>query len=153
MDNPARYVASFNKQSKEAKYLAAFAYAALEGSTFWHEKLRAKNILHFGDKVRGLCIFMIIIANRYPNTSVGMHGPWKIRSIHKSSTLEEQCPRRGIPQCVSASLRYRTADGSCNNPRHLWWGAAMSTMSRYKFNTTVTLFFSFSFTFYFIAYL
>lgn len=47
-----------------------------------------------------------------------------------NSSLRQQCPKRGIPHCTPASLRYRTADGSCNNVQNPWWGSAMSTMQR-----------------------
>lgn len=37
-NNPARYVAAFNDQSKEAKDLAKFGYAALQGTTMFLKK-------------------------------------------------------------------------------------------------------------------
>ena len=102
-NNPARYVAAFNQQTDEAKQLARFGYAALEGA----KKFRSK----FPDLLR-----------QAPQP----------QSADKTS-LRQQCPNRGTPQCPPASLRYRTADGSCNNLKELWWGSAMSTMQRLVF--------------------
>ncbi|XP_014215502.1 peroxidase-like [Copidosoma floridanum] len=100
-DNPARFVAAFNDQSEEARQLARFGYAALEAST----KFRSK----FPDLLRQASFDRA--ANRSP--------------------LRQQCPKKGIPQCPPASLRYRTTDGSCNNLKELWWGSAMSPMQRF----------------------
>ncbi|XP_033215658.1 uncharacterized protein LOC117172036 [Belonocnema kinseyi] len=100
-NNPARYVANFNDQSDEARHLAKFGYAALEGTK--------------------------LFISKYPEISREN----SIVQFTTRSALHRQCPRRGIPQCPPASLRYRTADGSCNNPQKLWWGSAMSTMQRF----------------------
>ncbi|EZA49565.1 uncharacterized protein LOC105284479 isoform X2 [Ooceraea biroi] len=100
-DNPARYVAAFNDQSEEARYLARFGYAALQGTAMFLKK--------------------------FPNTPLEL--PLS-RNIERTS-LRQQCPQRNPPQCPPASLRYRTSDGSCNNLQNLWWGSAMSTMQRF----------------------
>ncbi|EFN87248.1 Peroxidasin-like protein [Harpegnathos saltator] len=100
-DEPARYVAAFNDQSEEARNLARFGYATLQGTAMYMKK--------------------------FPGAPLEL--PLS-RSTRRTS-LEQQCPRRGTPQCPPASLRYRTSDGSCNNLRDLWWGSAMSTMQRF----------------------
>ncbi|XP_015595581.1 uncharacterized protein LOC107267903 isoform X1 [Cephus cinctus] len=99
-DNPARYVAAFNDQTPEAKELAKYGYAALVGV----KKFISKN----------------------PNISRGID----MLRANRRFSLQRQCPQRGTPECPPASLRYRTADGSCNNLQNLWWGSAMSTMQR-----------------------
>ncbi|XP_032664992.1 uncharacterized protein LOC116841308 isoform X2 [Odontomachus brunneus] len=100
-DEPARYVAAFNDQSEEARNLARFGYATLQGTAMYLKK--------------------------FPGAPLEL--PLS-RSTRRTS-LEQQCPRRGTPQCPPASLRYRTSDGSCNNLQDLWWGSAMSTMQRF----------------------
>ncbi|KAL0130187.1 hypothetical protein PUN28_002048 [Cardiocondyla obscurior] len=102
-DNPAKYVAAFNDQSDEARHLARFGYAALQGTTMFLKK--------------------------FPNTPLEL--PLFRSKLTQRTLLEEQCPRRDSPQCPRASLRYRTSDGSCNNLQHLWWGSAMSAMRRF----------------------
>ncbi|XP_046610472.1 uncharacterized protein LOC124300423 isoform X1 [Neodiprion virginianus] len=99
-DNPARYVAAFNDQSEEARQLARFGFAALES---------AKSFV-----------------SKHPKIS---RTETLIKTTRRTA-LHRQCPRRGIPPCPPASLRYRTSDGSCNNPNELWWGSAMSAMQR-----------------------
>ncbi|XP_047356143.1 uncharacterized protein LOC124951581 isoform X4 [Vespa velutina] len=100
-DNPAKYVAAFNDQTEEARMLAKFGYAVLEGATMFVKK--------FPDMSR-----------EFP---LSRNGP--------TTRLQRQCPRRGTPRCPPASLRYRTSDGSCNNLKNPWWGSAMSTMQRF----------------------
>ncbi|XP_066595076.1 uncharacterized protein [Prorops nasuta] len=100
-DNPARYVAAFNGQTEEARNLARYGYAILQGTTMFAKK--------FPDITRNLSLFR--------NSAM--------------STLQRQCPSRGKPRCPPASLKYRTSDGSCNNLEHLWWGSAMSSMQRF----------------------
>ncbi|KAI4487501.1 hypothetical protein M0804_005650 [Polistes exclamans] len=100
-DNPAKYVATFNDQTEEARMLAKFGYAVLEGATMFVKK--------FPDLSREL-----------PLARKG-----------QTTRFQRQCPRRGTPQCPAASLRYRTSDGSCNNLKNPWWGSAMSTMQRF----------------------
>ncbi|XP_071637143.1 uncharacterized protein [Temnothorax longispinosus] len=102
-DNPARYVAAFNDQSEEARDLARFGYAALQGTTMFLKK--------------------------FPNTSLEL--PLSRSRPTQRTSLEQQCPRRDPPRCPRASLRYRTSDGSCNNLQNLWWGSAMSAMRRF----------------------
>ena len=68
-----------------------------------------------------------LLCHRYPNLM--RHS--QIVGKNKDSALRLQCPKKGIPQCTPASLRYRTSDGSCNNLKELWWGSAMSIMQRY----------------------
>ncbi|XP_011503270.1 PREDICTED: uncharacterized protein LOC105366506 [Ceratosolen solmsi marchali] len=99
--NPARYVAAFNDQSAEAKHLAKYGFAALEAA----KKIRSK----------------------FPDISRQS----SISQTNGQSILGQQCPKKGIPQCPPASLKYRTSDGSCNNLKELWWGSAMSTMQRF----------------------
>ncbi|XP_043280345.1 peroxidase-like isoform X2 [Venturia canescens] len=101
LDHPAQFVATFNRQSKEAKRLATFAHAALAGSTALQKQLANGSTVSIS------------------------------RQNTERNVLAEQCPRRGVPQCPPASLRFRTVDGSCNNLRELWWGSAMSTMVRF----------------------
>ncbi|KAJ8664263.1 hypothetical protein QAD02_005925 [Eretmocerus hayati] len=100
-DNPARYVAAFNHLSDEAKQLTRFGFAALEAT----RRFRTKH------------------PNFVRQASLNIH--------NAKVFLREECPRRGVPQCPGASMRYRTADGTCNNRRKLWWGSAMSTMQRF----------------------
>ncbi|XP_020294336.1 uncharacterized protein LOC109859976 isoform X2 [Pseudomyrmex gracilis] len=103
-DNPARYVAAFNEQSEEAKALARFGYATLQGTAMF--------------------------LNKFPNAPLELPLS-RNKFVRRTTSLEQQCPRRDPPQCPPASLRYRTSDGSCNNLQHLWWGSAMSTMQRF----------------------
>nr|XP_012152649.1 PREDICTED: uncharacterized protein LOC100875470 [Megachile rotundata] len=100
-DNPARHVAIFNDQTKEARALAKYGFAVLQGTTRFKRK--------------------------FPNTPTDS----LLFRRSQSNPLQRHCPNRGIPICPAASLRYRTSDGSCNNLRHLWWGSAMSTMQRF----------------------
>ncbi|KAG6794565.1 hypothetical protein HZU73_10130 [Apis mellifera caucasica] len=101
-DNPARHVAIFNDQTEEARMLAKYGYAVLQGATLFKRK--------------------------FPNTPTDTLLSLR-RS--QSDPLRRSCPNRGVPDCPAASLRYRTSDGSCNNLKHLWWGSAMSTMERF----------------------
>ncbi|XP_018314988.1 uncharacterized protein [Mycetomoellerius zeteki] len=100
-DNPARYVAAFNDQSEEARDLARFGYAALQGTSMFLKK--------------------------FPNTPLELIR----NKLTKRTLLEQQCPQRDPPRCPRASLRYRTSDGSCNNLQNLWWGSAMSAIQRF----------------------
>ncbi|XP_023289006.1 uncharacterized protein LOC105701425 isoform X2 [Orussus abietinus] len=100
-NDPATYVAAFNDQTDEARHLAKFGFAALEGSRLFF--------------------------NKYPEFSREV----PLTKSTPRSTLHRQCPRRGVPQCTAASIKYRTTDGSCNNREHLWWGSAMSSMQRF----------------------
>ncbi|KAJ8942727.1 hypothetical protein NQ318_007894 [Aromia moschata] len=45
--------------------------------------------------------------------------------------LQDNCPLKGVPRCHPASRRYRTADGTCNNPKEPWKGSAMLPMQRF----------------------
>ncbi|XP_068983700.1 uncharacterized protein [Bombus flavifrons] len=99
-DNPARHVAVFNEQTEEARFLAKYGYAVLQGTTLFRRK--------------------------FPNTPTDS----LLSRRSQSNPLQRGCPNRGVPNCPAASLRYRTSDGSCNNLHHLWWGSAMSTMQR-----------------------
>ncbi|XP_043785749.1 uncharacterized protein LOC122711243 [Apis laboriosa] len=101
-DNPARHVAFFNDQTEEARMLAKYGYAVLQGATLFKRK--------------------------FPNTPTDTLLSLR-RS--QSDPLRRSCPNRGVPDCPAASLRYRTSDGSCNNLKHLWWGSAMSAMERF----------------------
>ncbi|XP_071870045.1 uncharacterized protein [Bombus fervidus] len=100
-DNPARHVAVFNEQTEEARFLAKYGYAVLQGTTLFRRK--------------------------FPNTPADL----LLSRRSQSNPLQRGCPNRGVPNCPAASLRYRTSDGSCNNLQHLWWGSAMSTMQRF----------------------
>ncbi|XP_043251022.1 uncharacterized protein LOC122396559 [Colletes gigas] len=100
-DNPARYVAAFNDQTEEARTLAQYGFAVLQGATMFKKK--------------------------FP----GAAGELLLSRRSKNNPLQRQCPNRGVPDCPPASLRYRTSDGSCNNLRNLWWGSAMSAMQRF----------------------
>ncbi|XP_072760905.1 uncharacterized protein [Anoplolepis gracilipes] len=102
-DNPARYVAAFNDQSKEARELAKFGYAVLQSTAMFLKK--------------------------FPNAPLEL--PLSRTKFTQRTLLEQQCPQRDPPQCPAASLRYRTSDGSCNNLQNLWWGSAMSAMQRF----------------------
>ncbi|KAK1124271.1 hypothetical protein K0M31_006643 [Melipona bicolor] len=99
-DNPARHLAVFNDQTEEARTLAKYGYAVLQGTTMFRRK--------------------------FPNTPADS----LLSRRSQSNPLRRNCPNRGVPNCPAASLRYRTSDGSCNNLQHLWWGSAMSTMQR-----------------------
>ncbi|KZC13739.1 Chorion peroxidase, partial [Dufourea novaeangliae] len=100
-DNPAKYLATFNDQTEEARRLAKYGFAVLQGTTMFKKK--------FPDATTDL-----LLARR-----------------SQSNPLQRHCPNRGVPHCPRASLRYRTSDGSCNNLRNLWWGSAMSPMQRF----------------------
>ncbi|XP_054007680.1 uncharacterized protein LOC128891843 [Hylaeus anthracinus] len=100
-DNPAKYVAAFNDQTEEARTLAQYGFAVLQGATMFKKK--------FPDVTTDL-----LLSRR-----------------SQSNPLERHCPNRGVPNCPTASLRYRTSDGSCNNLQNLWWGSAMSPMQRF----------------------
>ncbi|KAK0173176.1 hypothetical protein PV328_006414 [Microctonus aethiopoides] len=108
-DHPARYVAAFNRQTDEAKYISKVAYAALEGSRKLIEK--------FGNGSNRISL------RDFERDTTG----WS----HRRVGLRERCPRKNLPHCPPASLKYRTADGTCNNLEHPWWGSAMSTMQRF----------------------
>ncbi|XP_011300776.1 chorion peroxidase isoform X2 [Fopius arisanus] len=108
-EHPARYVAAFNRQSEEAKRLARVAYAALKGSGKLAEKYA-----NLTDPVTSQLV------REFAST-------WSSRG----AGFPERCPRSDQPTCPPASQKYRTADGSCNNLEHLWWGSAMSTMQRF----------------------
>ncbi|KAF3424880.1 hypothetical protein E2986_02079, partial [Frieseomelitta varia] len=99
-DNPARHLAVFNDQTEEARTLAKYGYAVLQGATMFRRK--------------------------FPNTPADS----LLSRRSQSNPLRRNCPNRGVPNCPAASLRYRTSDGSCNNLQHLWWGSAMSAMQR-----------------------
>ncbi|XP_034944630.1 chorion peroxidase-like [Chelonus insularis] len=109
-DHPAQYVAAFNHQSDEAKNLSKIAYAALKGSKELSNKYKhvSKDIL--------LNIFKEDV---------------NVSQTNRRVSLRERCPRSDHIQCSTTSLKYRTADGSCNNFKHPWWGSAMSTMQRF----------------------
>lgn len=49
----------------------------------------------------------------------------------KRTPLEGLCPIKNQPKCPPASLRYRTHDGSCNNIKHLRWGASQLPFNRF----------------------
>ncbi|XP_076624546.1 uncharacterized protein LOC143343486 [Colletes latitarsis] len=100
-DNPARYVAAFNDQTEEARTLAQYGFAVLQGATMFKKKFPA-------------AAADLLLSRR-----------------SKNNPLQRQCPNRGVPDCPPASLRYRTSDGSCNNLQNLWWGSAMSAMQRF----------------------
>ncbi|XP_017797675.1 PREDICTED: uncharacterized protein LOC108578790 [Habropoda laboriosa] len=100
-DNPARHVAVFNDQTEEARALAKYGFAILQGTAMFKRK--------------------------FPDASTDS----LLSRQSQSNPLERACPNRGVPHCPTASLRYRTSDGSCNNLQHLWWGSAMSSMQRF----------------------
>ncbi|XP_063981549.1 chorion peroxidase-like isoform X2 [Diachasmimorpha longicaudata] len=108
-EHPARYVAAFNRQSEEAKDLARVAYAALKGSGKLAEKYG-----NITDPVTSQLVREATFT-------------WTPRR----AGFRARCPRNDRPNCPPASQKYRTADGSCNNLEHLWWGSAMSTMERF----------------------
>lgn len=49
----------------------------------------------------------------------------------RQTALHNECPLRGEPRCRPASKRYRTADGTCNNPKKPWWGSANTPQQRF----------------------
>lgn len=49
----------------------------------------------------------------------------------KRTPLEGLCPPRDTPQCVAATKRYRTHDGTCNNFRKPRWGSAHMPFHRF----------------------
>ncbi|CAK9817115.1 Chorion peroxidase [Anthophora quadrimaculata] len=100
-DNPARHVALFNDQTEEARTLAKYGFAILQGTTMFKRK--------------------------FPDASTDS----LLSRQSQSNPFERSCPNRGVPDCPRASLRYRTSDGSCNNLQQLWWGSAMSSMQRF----------------------
>lgn len=51
-------------------------------------------------------------------------------SLRKTS-LEGLCPPRDSPQCLPATRRYRTHDGTCNNQRRTRWGSAHLPFHRF----------------------
>ncbi|XP_076680501.1 uncharacterized protein LOC143375379 [Andrena cerasifolii] len=100
-DNPARYVAAFNDQTEEARALAKYGFAVLQGTAMFKKK--------------------------FPDATTD----FLLSRRSQSNPLRRHCPNRGVPDCPAASFRYRTSDGSCNNFQHLWWGSAMSPMQRF----------------------
>ncbi|KAG8042227.1 hypothetical protein G9C98_000218 [Cotesia typhae] len=106
-NHPAHYVAAFNYQTDEAKSFARVAYAALKGS---------RNLIE-----------------KFFNETLINNLEWKSSALWTRKTVgfQERCPRKNKPSCPPASIKYRTADGRCNNLQHPWWGSAMSTMQRF----------------------
>lgn len=49
----------------------------------------------------------------------------------KRTSLEGLCPPRDAPQCLPATKRYRTHDGTCNNNRRPRWGSAHLPFHRF----------------------
>lgn len=70
------------------------------------------------------------ITSRYPNKSSS--NPIEFEAaLFRSSPLWDDCPLQGAPRCPSASRRYRTADGTCNNARNPRRGASLLPMQRF----------------------
>lgn len=55
----------------------------------------------------------------------------KKRISLKRTTLESLCPPREAPECLPATRRYRTHDGTCNNFRRPRWGSAQLPFYRF----------------------
>lgn len=63
-------------------------------------------------------------------TGLGRQATKKKISL-KKTPLEGFCPPRELPQCVPATKRYRTHDGTCNNFRKPRWGSAHMPFHRF----------------------
>lgn len=50
----------------------------------------------------------------------------------RRTSLETFCPPRDQPFCTPLTQRYRTHDGTCNNPRNGRWGAAQMPFNRFQ---------------------
>ncbi|KAJ8984680.1 hypothetical protein NQ317_015772 [Molorchus minor] len=103
-DHPASRVATFgNPINNMALTISRFGYLTLEASRKLAES--------FPENVS--------------RQASGFPGSFRPRQ------LQDECPLKGIPRCPTASRRYRTADGSCNNLRDPWKGSAMLPMHRF----------------------
>ncbi|ERL95349.1 hypothetical protein D910_12614 [Dendroctonus ponderosae] len=103
-NDPAAKVANFGKpSSSKAVYLSQIGYATLEAS----KKISEDNRRNVGRQPAGIPV-----------------------QVQSKVDLDE-CPLRGRPRCSPASLRFRTADGTCNNLQHPWIGSAMLPMQRF----------------------
>ncbi|CRL03888.1 CLUMA_CG017012, isoform A [Clunio marinus] len=79
-------------------------------------------------------IIVIDNANRYFNldfTGLSRDATKKKKISLRRTTLEGLCPPREPPQCVPATQRYRTHDGTCNNFRRSRWGSAQLPFHRF----------------------
>ncbi|XP_030762974.1 peroxidasin homolog isoform X2 [Sitophilus oryzae] len=103
-DHPAVRVAHFGApRNKKAVLLARYGYAALEAAMKIAESYHG----NVGREIAGLP-----------------------EDLQARIDLDE-CPLRGLPTCPPASKRFRTADGTCNNPDHPWRGSALFPMQRF----------------------
>ncbi|KAJ8915140.1 hypothetical protein NQ315_000392 [Exocentrus adspersus] len=103
-DHPASKVAAFGKpMSQKALEVSKFGLLTLEASRKMAES--------FPENVS--------------RQAAGFPGSFHPRQ------LEDICPLKGTPRCPSASRRYRTADGTCNNLVDPWKGSAMLPMQRF----------------------
>ncbi|CAG9808741.1 unnamed protein product [Chironomus riparius] len=64
-------------------------------------------------------------------TGLGRQNTPKKKISLRKTPLEGLCPTREPPQCVPATKRYRTHDGTCNNFRKLRWGSSHMPFHRF----------------------
>ncbi|XP_066137550.1 uncharacterized protein [Euwallacea fornicatus] len=102
--DPAAKVANFGApHNQRALLLSRFGYATLEASRKLTESFQK-------------------YAGRQPAST----------RFDLTSRIDlDECPLKGKPHCPAASLRFRTADGTCNNLEHPWRGSALLPMPRF----------------------
>lgn len=100
-NDPAYKVASFGTPQKAALVQSKYGYAAIQAKLNLMEKLTE--------------------SRQNPDHDI----------FKRATIFDEQCPLRGIPRCTAASKRYRTSDGTCNNPDQPWKGASMLPLQRF----------------------
>lgn len=64
-------------------------------------------------------------------TGLGRQTGGQAKISLRRTPLEGLCPARDSPQCNPATRRYRTHDGTCNNPRKPRWGSAHMPFHRF----------------------
>ncbi|RZC43164.1 chorion peroxidase-like, partial [Asbolus verrucosus] len=100
-NDPASHVAAFGAPTKKAIELSKIGYASIEASKK--------------------------IAESYPENVSRQSAGFQF----DTRLLQEECPLRGLPRCLSAARRYRTADGTCNNFNKPWRGSSFLPMQRF----------------------
>lgn len=91
-------------------------------------------VIYFPFQTNNLCVFSsnlsFIYSLNIDFSEKSRETPPKI-SLRRTS-LEGFCPPRDQPFCATASRRYRTHDGTCNNARKGRWGSAQLPFNRFQ---------------------